>query len=59
MSQIIAPFLLLAALVAALVMHVRAQSEAPDPRDRCADKRTQAERDQCENLIDFAMSAGL
>jgi hypothetical protein len=54
MVRMIAVVLLLAAL--ALVIH--AEWTAPDPYAACERRATDAERAQCRNAVDFALSAG-
>ena len=50
--------LVLAVLILAIAMLMRATENAPDPRAACEQRLTQAERDQCRHMIDFALSAG-
>lgn len=51
--------LVLAGLILALALIIRAEQNAPDPRAVCEEHPTQEERDRCRRLVDFAMSAGL
>ncbi len=50
--------LVLALIIFALALVIRAERDAPDPRAQCDNRPTKAERDQCRSAVDFAMSAG-
>jgi hypothetical protein len=57
-DTVLGRIVLLAILGAGALSYLNIRQEAPDPYAPCAKKATDAERKQCRNTIDFAMSAG-